>query len=1527
MDPSPNAPTYDLPDRMFALRVVQMGLLSHAQVDAARFERDRQKSTLNLAQWLEQAGLLSPAQGMLVAAALSQAAGGATLSPDAPAPAADRPTDTRAQSGMAGTIATDHATRPAFGIGRLGKYDLLEEIGRGGMGVVYRARDRELQRTVALKTLLLGEKVKQESAERLMREARTAGALDHPGIVPIHDFGVVDGVPYFAMSIIEGRSLDEIFSSGSGVETREKIRLIGQVAHAVAHAHSRGITHRDLKPSNVLVDAAGKPHVMDFGLAKRAEEVSKLTATGQMLGTPQYMPPEQIDGELEKIGPASDVYALGAVLYEAVTGRPPFEGNTVVEIVSRSLHRDPVPPRRLNPRVHADVETIILKSLEKEPVRRYPTAKEFADDLDRYLVGEPIAARRSGWSTLVLRRVRRNRTVTLLIGGVMLALGVAWFALRERSALQSRVREELRQKAANYLDTALSLRRAGMPVERSGAEYLPKLVTAVLESQRLDARYAEPSYHLGRMYRALLKFDEARQQQSEALSRDPAFKPARYERAILSARAYARRLKTLIVERERRALTRSELPRDPIARNAGVLEPTGATAAEVTPEELEQADVTAAELRRTLLADLAALAAAAPETSAAPDALALDEARLLCARGLALAYGSWRAEDRGPAIEMLSGAIERDPTLEEAYEGWAYLLERKSEWMRAVGVYERGLQVDQGYVPFWTGRASAYWRIALSRVERNDAGDEWFDKAAADLEKAVSLHPASRDAWCDLGNVRAVQALTHLRRGEDRPEQVARVLSLWQRGLERDPRAWELHALRAVFLREYGQVRQEILGADAREQYRAAIEACEQALAIAPEQTGMARCQVLARLNLAMADADRGLDPSAGITAVLDAASEGVRAHPDDIEFRLLRASVLTQVARRVPGRGAESEQRLQAATIEVEEAAGRAPDLAAVVAAQIEAWAALGDDRARRGESPIEAWEKVRACLDRLVSRRADDPGVWTDRARFLCKRALWEAGHNRPADDLFRQGMEDQDRAVGLNPTHYSLYGTRAMLRALWAENRAARGEDANDLFDRCRTDLERALALKPNDARLQSYASIFAVQMAIRPNRPTADVDVDFQRAFEHSDRAVAIAPQEVGWRVQRGCVLADWAGWRATQRMDPGDRFTRAMTDLDEAVRTSPGVPEVWSRRAGVLVSSAGWRAAHGESAKAILETGLEAVEKALALRPDDADSLLHGARACLLIWERSTSKVTDLPWLTRGEAYADRILATAPGHPAALALRVPLRAQNATMRMDSGQDPGERFELALQDANGLLELQPGNLALRYQRATLCNNYGYFKLTRGLDPTELYALGVRDTELLLAAVPQDVNTALVQGNLLGDWAIRMTLAGQDGSALFERSIRRFDELVAAYPKIAPCYSRRGNFRNWRAWSRPAGEREADLRAAEADLGTALALQPDLKEALIWRGWTRACLGREEQSAGRDPSVFWQGAEADLQAALALDPKSFEAHWRLGTLRAAQGRWTDAAVALEQAAQDNPMYAPLLRDELAEARKNKQ
>src|SRR5437773_4764515 len=362
-----------------------------------------------------------------------------------------------------------------------GDYELLQEIGRGGQGVVYRARQKSLNRIVALKVIGLAHWATEAHVKRFRLEAEAAASLNHPGIVPMYEVGERDGSCYFSMGLVDGGQLD-VVAKREPMPIRHAAELIAKLARTVHYAHEHGILHRDIKPGNILLDQKGEPHLTDFGLARLVETESTVTRTNEVLGTPSYMAPEQAVGETKKLTSATDVYGLGAVLYQLLTGHPPFAGRTTYETVKLLLETEPRRPRLLNPKVDRDLSAICLKCLEKEPARRYASAELLAEELDRFCRGEPILARPVGWAERSWRWCRREPALAGLAATLVVVLitgfaGVVW---KWRGEVFQREFAQQENQRAQRAVTRLEIERAESLLEAGdstrGLAYLARLL-------------------------------------------------------------------------------------------------------------------------------------------------------------------------------------------------------------------------------------------------------------------------------------------------------------------------------------------------------------------------------------------------------------------------------------------------------------------------------------------------------------------------------------------------------------------------------------------------------------------------------------------------------------------------------------------------------------------------------------------------------------------------------------------------------------------------------------------------------------------------------------------------------------------------------------------------------------------------------------------------------------------------------------------------------------------------------------------
>ncbi len=629
---------------------------------------------------------------------------------------------------------------------RLAEFIRVEPLGTGGLGEVWKAWDTRLGRWVAIKLPALAP-TGEAASQRFSREALAAARLSHPNIVSIHRVAEEKGRPFIVMQYVEGRTLGRMKPA-----LREALEIMRTVSLAVHHAHEQGVIHRDVKPGNIMIGNDGRAFVLDFGLAHLQDGAQ--SREGLVAGTAAYMSPEQARGDASARERATDVYSLGATLYELATGRAPFAGATFAETVHRVIHQDPALPRALNPILPREAELVILKAMDKEPRRRYLTAQALAEDLDRCLRGEPLAAQGETGLRTLRRWSRRHPRIwagAAVGASVLVALLLLWRVDAGREQKLVRVQETkvqaIRDLSRIALEAAIGLRRAGAGERMS--EFLPRMESSYVEGVATDPSQPELDYLMGRFQRALLNEDRALELQERALAKAPDYPPALYERILLQAKRFGRRL------------TETRL-RSPAGE--GVM--------------------TAEASRRLRWPGLAEMLAADPDLTRMHDELArgceklgekpapgLTEGHVLAAQGVfALHRGGFTA-----ARELLSRAISANPSLEEAWEslGEAWLsgggegMATEEEALdHAERIYTHAIVHDRGYGPHWTGRGRA--RAARAQLKAESGRDPEADLQAAedDFGEALRLGLAAAGG-VGRAMVRAVRGTQRMRLGEN----------------------------------------------------------------------------------------------------------------------------------------------------------------------------------------------------------------------------------------------------------------------------------------------------------------------------------------------------------------------------------------------------------------------------------------------------------------------------------------------------------------------------------------------------------------------------------------------------------------------------------------------------------------------------------------------------------------------------------------------------------------------------------------
>jgi serine/threonine-protein kinase len=914
-----------------------------------------------------------------------------------------------------------------------GRYRLLDRLGQGGMGVVYKARDRSLNRTVALKQLM-GEEhgVSREQVERFLREARAAAKLRHPGIVAIHDVGVLEGRHYLTMDYVDGadlgrwlapRAADKARGSRRGMDRfRDEVALLRDVARAVGYAHGRGIVHRDLKPGNILLDREERPHVADFGLAKEisGEEIAgdgkrhTLTVSGQLLGTPAYMAPEQAEGSAGGISPATDVWALGIILYETLTGKRPFAGASLTNVIFAILEKDPHRPRKANKWIPLDVETITLKCLEKDPARRYRNGTELADDLDRWLRNEPIVARPPSLSYRVRKRILRHKAAAGLACALLLAIiaagGLWWRGVRAKRQAAEATRallRSLRDNAELWVEAALAHRAAGN--REKAWEYWPRMEKRVDDLLRKAPLLAEPHFYKGRMLRVIEREEDALKAQDEALRLDPDLGAALYERVVLLSGEYYREREKLRRDIKRKWAARISISRAPPSRTRrGSLSPL------LRLPELERQNPLLRKLRERIRVDVERLEGLIKEGKAGEAGLLrVSEAQSECARGIL----ALRRYKRREAKVHLMNARKLGGEMEEIYTALGQLALDLWKWDDAIRWFGAGHEKDRGYIGHLQGLVKACREKAIGRRDRGK-------DARRDFRDGIR--------WCD-------------------------------RALELVPGHMLFLYRKANFLRQLGALTVS-RGGDPEPLYEEAIKAFDLVIAKKPDNANAYNCRGAVYEHMGHARAAKGLDPTAFYGKAISDYNESLKRNPENGEAHINRGNTYLSVGAAEADRGKDPRGSYEKAITDYGEALKIIPESEYAYNNRGIAHRRKGDAEAARGIDPRASYERAIADLVEAMKR---DPGMiypYINRGITYLHRGDAEAARGIDPMGSYDGAISDCDEALKRNPKYADAYHTRGVASFRKGVAEAGMGADPGPFYERALRDLDTTLELNP-------------------------------------------------------------------------------------------------------------------------------------------------------------------------------------------------------------------------------------------------------------------------------------------------------------------------------------------------------------------------------------------------------------------------------------------------------------------------------
>lgn len=1207
---------------------------------------------------------------------------------------------------------------------RVGRYELRRELGRGGMGAVYLAWDSDLKREVALKLLVVEGGVTPEQIQRFQREAEAAARLGHEHIVATFDVGRADDLHFLTMEVVSGGSVAERLQRERRLAPLEALRIIGEAARGLQHAHTHGIVHRDVKPENLLLDEAGRVKVADFGLARivGANSRDRLTRTGAVMGTPAHMAPEQAEGDADAIGPRTDIYSLGSILFELVTGQAPFVGGTPMEVLFRKVARDAPSPRQLLPDLAPDIETIILKAMDRDPQRRYASAGDLAEDIARYRGGQVILARPVSGFYRAWKWTTRNRLAAgaLSAAGLCLLLLAGWMwraavqqeraaqhaAAAQRQIEQERARadearqamlEQLRTVSTVSLDAVLTLRREG--IVRTAPGFAAHLSLAFDTATRTDPGWAEPYYHLGRLRRALLQWSDALALQNQAIERDPALLPARYERAVLRARECALRLAEL---RER--WTRQES-----RRLAELGSGASATSAERLPlpgnDVLIAADARTQSLHADLAADLAAMERGPAE--------AIPTGWRDAARGLAKVYSAARPEELQDGIRLLEQALAADPLLEECYEGLAQAQAALGKRAAAVAILDRALEQDRGYLPHWLSRG--HLRLAMAqedlRAGRNAA--EAWRMAAADFTQAIELAPEVAQAWWSRGIAWADLGADAQSRGQDPTESYELAEADLARAVTLAPDSPEAWMRRGMVAGNHAQSRLQ-RGEDVDAWYDRGEEAYARALRLVPDWTEALLGRGSLRLNHGNACRARGADPEPEYAGAEADFARVLALEPDQVDARCHRALVLNNRGLCARGRGEDPSRWYQAALADLAVAARQSPQL----------------------------------------------PAVWLRRGMIHAGCALFEESRGGDAEAQYLAAEADFTRALTLQPALIDALVRRGELLANRGITTRSHGGDPTPCFQRAEADYDAALALSPGAADLRVRRGMLHMSIGLAAEAGGQDPSESYRRAQADLDRALDANPRAAEAWLRRGNLHLNWGAWLDASGGDPAEQYALGIADLDVSLRLNALSAEAWRMRADLQVNAAVRQTRRGEDPEARYQAAADDYAKALSLNPGSAAAWTRRGMM-FMNWANirvgTTGNADEL--FQKAAADFSHALELNPGAADARSWRADVAVGLGSARMNRGEDPTDCFTRADADYEQVLRSRPDLRSAWWRRGTSRMNRGLWLRSRAAPEADTWLReALQDFQQALDRAPNDAEALLRRGivhSLLERW----------------------------------------------------------------------------------------------------------------------------------------------------------------------------
>ncbi|MEK7865313.1 MAG: protein kinase [Planctomycetota bacterium] len=1220
--------------------------------------------------------------------------------PTSPPSAPDAPTlvhgSAKDTSSFEKTIVTGPAPASTHGPRipeRLGPYTLLGELGRGGMGIVFRARHATLGTECAVKVLIAGEHASEESIARFHREAAGVARLGkHPNIAHVFDLGWDGPLAYYAMELVGGRSLRQLLRERL-LDIREAAGLMERVARALHFAHQHGLIHRDVKPNNILLREDGEPQVVDFGLARDMGSAQQWSVTGDIMGTPEYMSPEQAGGLVDETDARTDVYAMGAVLYECLAGIPPHRGETWPELLQDILDGEVVPLAKLRAGVPQDLETICLKCLELRREGRYATAEALADDLARFRNGEPVHARPvSAPERLRRRAVKHWRVVLPTSVAAVLALGIGAWALsvatRDAGALAGALEMGGKYRAENRPREARDMFHEARRIDGANAEAIAGLRWADDELARLD-RKAEDERRRADEAEALLAKSRL---VIRVLGRwGRLHRPLReMERA-----AYSNALPQELRARNLRAWTQveafmHETPDDPTSRAAMLALAGWARRLSGYPDEgvrwMQEAsridpDVPYGPLMEALVRFSRFVEAyPLPDLSIAEQGLEIGEAPeappevaaerdlippLLAQAKQARIFGEEGAEGFGVAIEAMTAMQAGDYAAAErhlddalgrpeliAFESGLLLARARARYLQekigaaledARDVVSARPEQPEAHVVLGQVLYAQAIAILFARKDPRPAlteSIEAFTRADALRPGGYSALNNRGSAWLCLGDVERDAGLPPA-------EHYKKALADFEEALRRAPQLGlgvnnrgNAHARLGEWIERQGR--------DPRQEYRLALADYERTLALGPQYAFAVFNRAQVRVCLAHAERLHDGDPEPFL----------VEALKDFDAYLALRPGSLSGTVAR--------------ATVHVERGAAKAA----------------------RGDDPREDFRAAVLALGEAIEARPDFAKARYNRGQAWLLLGKWDADHEGDFRASFARGLAEFQEMVRIAPDDPTGYEGRATARLNLTEVLFRREEDADHLLAQGIADLEEALTRGAPRLGTQARLGKAHARRADALRAGGQDPAPELRASIAALDEAVRIAPDHVEHRALRGQQRAALAAVLALRDEDVRDLARGAIGDLGAAIEADPEDTAARLRRAVTGAMLAVQELEHEEAPDASFRAAFEDFAEVVRQDPDDVETRVRYAEALRRYGSiRMQSGQDGIRLFADAVAQLDEAILRAPSHPQILVARSGILQSAAWLKANAGFDPGDLFERSLSDATEAVRLLP------------------------------------------------------------------------------------------------------------------------------------------------------------------------------------------------------------------------------------------